>query len=127
LTDQQRIDQQNREFKNLTTSTVSSIETWESQKASRDPDWHLKRDQVAELVELAIERKTREVKRPWFPTAEEAVKLSEDALKTVESRTKRFAPRPGEIRPVENGGASPRSTAAPKSMLDVVRQSVGAV
>jgi hypothetical protein len=126
LTERQQADQRNSEFKTLTTSTVSSVETWEAQKAARDPDWHLKRDSVAEQVELAIERKTRELKRPWFPNSEEAIKLSEDALKTVNERNKRFGPKTQEIRPVLNGGASPRSTAAPKNMLDVVRQSVGA-
>jgi hypothetical protein len=126
VTEQQQSEARNREFRTLTTNTVSSIETWESKQAERDPDWHLKRDSVAELVELAIERKTREVGKPWFPNAEEAIKLSTDALKTVNDRTKRFGPKPQEIRPVLSGGASPRSTAAPKSMLDVVRQSVGA-
>lgn len=121
LTEQQQSDQRNRDFKTQVASTVNSAETWESQKASRDPDWHLKRDSVAELVELAIERKSRELKRPYFPTSEEIVKLSEDALKTTNERTKRFGPKSQEIRPVPNGGASPRSTAAPKNMLDVVR------
>jgi hypothetical protein len=126
LTEQQQADQRNRETRTLVDGTVSTAETWETQQASRDPDWHLKRDSVAELVELAIERKTREVGKPWFPNKDEIVKLSAKALETVNDRTKRFGPKPQEIRPVLNGGASPRSTAAPKTMLDVVRQSVGA-
>lgn len=126
MTERQQADQRNSDFKALTTSTVSSIETWESQQAARDPDWHLKRDSVAELVELAIERKTREVGQPWFPNSEEAIKLSADALKTINDRSKRFGPKLQEIRPVLNGGASPRSTVAPKNLLDVVRQTVGA-
>lgn len=126
MTERQRADQQRSEHEALVSSTVSSAEAWEAKKAERDPDWHLKRDQVAELVELAIERKTRELGRPWFPNSEETIKLSEDALKTVTERFKRFSPKAQEIRPVLNGGVSPRSTAAPKSMLDVVRQSVGA-
>lgn len=125
-TESQQVEARTRDFKALTTNTVSSIETWEATQASRDPDWHLKRDSIAELVELAIERKTREVGKPWFPNAEEAIKLSSDALKTVNDRTKRFGPRPQEIRPVLNGGASPRSTAAPKTMLEVVQQNSGA-
>jgi hypothetical protein len=126
LTEQQQTDARNREFKELTTSTVSSVTSWEAQQAARDPDWHLKRDNVAELVELAIERKTRELRRPWFPNSDEAIKLSADALKTVNDRSKRFGPRPTEIKPISNGGASPRSTAVPKTMLDVVRQNAGA-
>lgn len=125
VTEQQQVDARNREFKELTTNTVSSVTSWEAQQAARDPDWHLKRDNVAELVELAIERKTRELKRPWFPNAQEAIQLSADALKTVNDRSKRFGPRPVAITPISNGGASPRSTAVPKTMLDVVRQNAG--
>lgn len=126
VTEQQQAEARNREFRDLTTNTVDKVTSWEAQQAARDPDWHLKRDNVAELVELAIERKQRELGRPYFPTADEAIKLSADALKTVNDRTKRFGPRPQEIKPLVSGGASPRSTAAPKTMLDVVRQNAGA-
>jgi hypothetical protein len=126
LTEQQRADQERSEFQSLVSNTVSSTEAWEAQQAQRDPDWHLKQEAVAELVELAIERKSRELGRPYFPTAKESIELSTDALKKVNDRSKRFSPKPQEIRPVLNGGASPRSTAAPKSMLDVVRQNAGA-
>lgn len=125
LTEGQQNEARNREFRELTTDTVSKVTSWEAQQASRDPDWHLKRDNVAELVELAIERKTRELRRPWFPNATEAVQLSADALKTVNNRFKSYAPKPQEIKPISNGGASPRSTAVPQTMLDVVRQNVG--
>lgn len=116
---------QQREMRTLTESTISSIETWETTKAKNDPDWHLKRAEVADQVELAIEREARKLGRPYFPNPTEAVKLSEDALKRINDRNKQFSPRPAEIRTVA-GGASPRSQAAPKTMLDVVRQSVGA-
>ncbi len=126
LSEQQQASARDNEFRTLTTDTVSKVTSWESTQAARDPDWHLKRDNVAELVELAIERKTRELRRPYFPTAAEAIQLSADALKTVNGRFKSFGPRPQAITPISNGGASPRSTAVPKTMLDVVKMNAGA-
>jgi hypothetical protein len=125
LTEQQQAHARDQEFRTLTTDTVSKVTSWEATQAARDPDWHLKRDNVAELVELAIERKTRELKRPYFPTAAEGIQLSTDALKTVNARFKSFGPRPTAITPISNGGASPRSTAVPKTMLDVVKMNAG--
>ncbi len=125
LSEQQQASARDNEFRTLTTDTVSKVTSWEATQAARDPDWHLKRDNVAELVELAIERKTRELRRPYFPTATEAIQLSADALKTVNGRFKSFGPRPTAITPISNGGASPRSIAVPKNMLDVVKLNVG--
>lgn len=125
LTEQQQADTRNQEFRTLTTNTVSKVTSWEAQQASRDPDWHLKRDHVAKLVESEIKDKSFQLGRRWFPNAEEAIALSVAATKSVNDMAKKFAPRPQEIRPISNGGASPRSTAVPQTMLDVVRQNVG--
>ena len=100
---------------------MNAIDAWEKQKAASDPDWHQKQPEISEQVELAIERKTRELGRPYWPTPEEAVKLSEDALETVGKRYKRFAPKPRAIDPPVTPGASPRSTAAPKSTMDIIK------
>lgn len=125
LTEQQQADNDARQSKQLVDSTISAVETWEKAKAVADPDWHTKREEVAEQVEIATERKARELGRPYFPTAEEAVKLSEAALKTVDARRKRFAPKPKAIDPPVNQGASPRSVVAPKNTLDIIRQVTG--
>lgn len=124
MTRQATQDAQVAEQKRTTDATLSSIEKWELAKAAKDPDWHLKRDEVAEQVELAVQRKSLELKRPWFPNADEGVKLSEDALKTVEKRLKRFRTPLAEVRPAVDAGASTRSIPEPKSMLDVVRGGV---
>jgi hypothetical protein len=124
--EREKSERELRELRAQTDATIGTIEDWEAKKAEKDPDWHLKRTEIADQVELAIERKSRELKRPWFPSSQEAIQLSEDALKRINERNKRFAPKPTEIRPVD-GGASPRtSAAAPKTMLEVVRQAVGA-
>jgi hypothetical protein len=124
LTQRQQQEAQSRQQQTAIDSTLNAITTWEKQKAASDPDWHQKQPEISELVELAIERKTRELQRPYWPTPEEAVKLSEDALAKVGERYKRFVPKPKAIDPPVNAGASPRSTAAPKNTMDIIRRTV---
>ena len=125
-------EQQRRDTQSAVDTTVSSVGTWEAKQAESDPDWNLKRDEIAEQVELAVERENRRRvgenpnAAPWFPSPEEAIKLSQDALKRVNDRFKRFTPKPRAIDPQLPGAASNRNAAKPKSMLDVVRQTVGA-
>ena len=120
LTNQQQAERAATEQKAATDQTLSSVETWEKDKAKSDPDWHLKQGAIAEQVELAILQEATRRGAPWFPTPQEAVRLSEDALKKVDERYSRYVPKPKAISPAV-GGASNRSTAEPKSMLDVVR------
>lgn len=103
----------------FTASTLTAVEKWEAKQAESDPDWHQKRQEVSELVDLAITKKQRELDKPWFPNAEEAVAMSKEALKTVEKRYSRFKQTPNEQKQVQ-GDASTRSKPVPKSMLDVV-------
>ena len=119
-------ENQAREQRQVVDSTIGSVETWEATKARTDPDWNSKRDEIAEQVELSILKESHRRGQPWFPSAQEAIQLSEDALKNVNQRFKRFAPRPTAVNPTASGGASQGTKAAPKSMLDVVRQTVGA-
>lgn len=107
-------------------STLDAAANWERQQAAKDPDWHLKREAVADGVELAITREATKRGAPWFPNATELAKLSEDVLKGINERFKRFAPRPQHIDPPLTNGASSRATAAPQNILDIVRAQVGA-
>jgi hypothetical protein len=108
------------------TASIDAVEKWDKAKAEKDPDWHLKRNEVAEQVELAIGKEARKRNAPYYPTPEEAVKLAEDALKTVQDRYKRFTPKPKDVRPTSvDTGASSRSKPQPKSMLDVVNNVLG--
>jgi hypothetical protein len=111
--------EEKKEREEVVQKTLTAIETWEAAQAKADPDWHQKRQEVSELVDLAITKKQRELNQPWFPSAEEAVAMSKEALKTVEKRYSRFKQNPKEQHQVQ-GDASARSKAAPKSMLDVV-------
>lgn len=125
LTERQQQEATDRTQKAEVNATLDAVTAWEKQKAKGDPDWHQKQAEVSELVELAINRKSLELKRSWFPNPEEATKLSEDALKTVEGRFKRFAPKARQIDPPVTAGASPRSTPAPKNTMDIIRRVVG--
>lgn len=123
LTEQQTQENEARQTQQTIDSTVSAVETWEKQKAVSDPDWHTKRVEVADEVELAIQRKARELQNPnYFPNATESVKFSEEALKKVEGRRKQFGPKLKAIDPPVGQGASPRSVAQPKNTLDIVRR-----
>lgn len=123
LTAEQQAKQEFDQRQTLINSSISAVERWDQQQAAKDPDWHLKRKEVAEQVELAIVRESNARKAPYFPTAEEAIKLSSDALKTVNDRLKRFAPKPSEIRP-STPGASTRSKAQPKTILDAINNAL---
>lgn len=121
LTAQQDEARQARETNDHVQGTIASATEWEATKAKSDPDWQLKRKDVAEQVELAILKEARS--KPggqWFPDRSEIVKLNEAALRTVNERYQRFTPRAREIIP-DNGSASPRSKAEPKTMLEVVQ------
>lgn len=121
---QQKTDREARERNDLINSSIQAAERWDAAKAEKDPDWHLKRKEVAEQVELAIVRESNKRQQPYFPTAEEAVKLADDALKTIEDRFKRFKPKPTELRPATSG-ASSRSKPAPKTTLDAIENALG--
>ena len=134
---QQTVQQeQSRQQQTAVNSTLDAIDKWEKQKATSDPDWKTKQPEIAEQVELAIQREDRkradeaqrtgQQYRPYWPTPEEAVKLSEDALTRIGDRYKRFTPKPRGIDPPVTAGASPRSTAAPKNTMDIIRRTVGA-
>jgi hypothetical protein len=124
LTSQQEAEKAQRETDELVHSSLSAVESWEKQKASKDPDWHLKRTEVAEQVELAIVREAQKRKSAYFPTAEESVKLAEKALEIVNGRLKHLKPKPEERKPV-NGSTSSRSKPAAKTTLDAINNALG--
>lgn len=118
--EQQRAGEAIQQQREATDRTLNSVDTWEKQKLTSDPDFQLKRKDVAELVELAILQESQKQGRPWFPNPEEAIKLSDTALETVNKRYSRFTPKPTEVKPA-TGGASTRSTAEPKTMMEAIR------
>ena len=117
-------EQQERERRELIDSTTQAIETWDKQQAAADPDWHLKRQEVSEQVELLIVREQQKRKEPYFPNREEAVEIAKTALKKVNERIARLKPRPTDIRPPVAPGGSPRSKPAANTILDAINNAL---
>lgn len=123
---QQQAEQreQQNQLQTHVTNSIKAVEGWEKQQADKDPDWHLKRKEVAEQVELAIQREAIKRNARYFPTAEESVKLAADALKTINERLKRFSPKPNDIRPT-TPGASTRTKPTAKTTLEAINAAMG--
>ena len=104
----------------LTNSVVNSVNDWEKAKAASDPDWALKKPEIMDALQLALLKGNR-------PKNEaDALQMAEKALTEVNDRLRRYRPAPRAVRAVvSGGGASPRNTAQPKSMLDVVSSVLG--
>jgi len=113
----QRETEANRKF---VMDIATAADNWAKQKASSDPDWEKKQDQVAELVDL-------DLRKNGFPrTAEEALQRSEAALERVNKRWGSLRGTPQEIRPNVGGRqASTRADQAPKSALEAIEQALG--
>lgn len=122
--DRERAEQQRyqRESQALIQTTASAADAWSAEQATSDPDWNLKRDLVTERVENLIGKRTREQGPAGYPrTAQEVRELLDAAKKDVEQTIKRFRPAVKPIDPPVNGNnASPRSKAAPASLMDAV-------
>lgn len=116
--------QQHEQLQSLVSTVAQSATDWENAKAKSDPDWNLKKDRVAELVELDMARRQRK-DAGWFPkTAQEAIDMSEAALKRVNEELARIGrPARREIKHV-TGSASQSSRPKPKSMLDVINNTL---
>lgn len=102
-------------------TVATAADNWAKDQAKSDPDWALKADDVATLVEL-------DLRKNGFPkTKEEAIERSKAALETVNKRLARVRPAPVEIRPnLGNGSRSSSSSdTKPKSALDAVNQALG--
>ena len=115
-----RAQQQRQEFEQTVDGVASAVTAWENSTSKGDPDWKLKQPRIQELVELEIMRKQR-TQPDYFPSKDEAIAMSKQALKTVESELKRFAPQRRQVTTPDPDAGSSRSVAAPKNMLEAVK------
>jgi hypothetical protein len=121
-------ERQQREVQGVVTQAASTADTWSKEQATSDPDWNLKRDLVTERVENLIGKRVREQGQAGYPRTQKDVRdLLDTAKKDVEQTIKRFRPAPKPIDPpVTGNNASPRSKAAPASLLEAVNAALGA-
>lgn len=110
-----------REASEANINDVSGAVTeWEKATSKNDPDWKLKQPRIQVLVENEILRK--QARDPaYFPSKDEAIKMSKDALAAVETEFKRLAPQRRSIStPASDAGSSP-SMPVPKTMLEAAQ------
>lgn len=122
-TQEQEQQQRQRATQDQVNRSVQSVEAWEQQRRTSDPDWHLKSEDIKSAVELEVLRRAR--KDPaWIVTPEEALAISQEAEKSVTTRMKQFIPKPTPLPRDVVGGASPRSSTEPKSLIEAMRASI---
>ncbi len=99
---------------------ASAVTSWENTASKNDPDWKLKQPRIQVLVENEILRK--QARDPaYFPSKDEAIKMSKDALKSVEDEFKRLAPQRRSISAPASGAGSSPSMPVPKTMLEAAQ------
>lgn len=106
------------EARKLAASMGQAVTKWEQAWAKSDPDYEAKRALVkARVTELIQER--------GIPrTTDDAVRLSEDARKDIESQLSRFQPKRSDVKPVTGGRPSGTPMPAPKTPLEAVNQAL---
>lgn len=106
-----RAQQEQAQFTQAVHGAATAVSDWERSKSTSDPDWHLKHERIAQLVEL-------EVRRTGFPqNAQAAVQLHQKALDAVNSELKKLRPSPRPMS-MASGHANPNSVDEPKSLME---------
>lgn len=118
----QEANQRRQVIENQVNDVAGAVTEWEKSTGKNDPDWKLKQPRITELVELEVMR--RQAKDPtYFPSKEEAIAISKDALKKVEADFKALRParRSVSTTPSADAGSTRTAAAAPKSMLEAAK------
>lgn len=113
----QLAERETQEREGLVRTAVDVSTQWEARKRQADPDFNLKQERVAQLVELGIHRRMRS--GDWKPTAQDFLEMCETAYKQATDEIRKFQPPPKQIIPV-TGSASARSTPEPKNYMDAL-------
>lgn len=121
-TQRQEADQQRKANEDLVNDVAGAVTAWENSTGKSDPDWKLKQPRITELVELEVMR--RQAKNPtYFPSKEEAIEISKEALKRVETELKALRPtrRAVSTTPSSDAGSTRTTVAKPNSMLEAAK------
>jgi len=122
-TTQQRAATERRQaIENQVNDVASAVTEWENATGKNDPDWKLKQPRITELVELEVMR--RQAKEPaYFPSKEEAIAISKEALAKVEKELKGLRParRSVSTTPSADAGSTRTTAATPKTMLEAAK------
>jgi len=117
-TEQRTTDErQQRETAAILDTVTKAADAWSAEQATSDPDWNQKSDLVTDAMETALRRAGPEK----YPRTEKDVRaLLAEVKQDVEAKIRRFRPTPKPIDNVTGRSPSPRSAAAPKSMLEAI-------
>jgi hypothetical protein len=105
----------NQGFERHAADVSRVVNEWDSQQATSDPDYALKRSRVMERVKLAL------YEEGYPRTTQAAVDLVSKIKKDVDEEFKKLSPKREQIKPITAAGSAP-ARPEPKTMLDVVRQ-----
>lgn len=109
-------------LQNIVHTAAKAVDDWAKTKASSDPDWSAKQQDVAEFVELELNR----LGPQGYPqTQEAAIQIAEAALRKVDDRIKRFRPKPETKRAPNGQFASPTAQKKPTSYMEAIDQALG--
>jgi len=117
---QERSRQQQAQAQALTV-VKQSVERWEAQVRSTDPDYAKKEPFVKDQVRILV------VQRGRPKTEAEAVQMAQEALQIVNGRMGALLPRPAATHQSPRHGSSSQSNAAPvpKTLAEAVRFAAG--
>lgn len=102
----------------LQSSMRSAVQTWEADLKTRDPDYSQKQSFVIDRTRVLAQQNPPK-------TAEDAVALAKRAYEDVNAQFRRILPpKTATATPVTSDKSSTRSAPAPKSLEDIVRQSL---
>lgn len=93
---------------------IESVQAWEKQVATRDPDYQAKRTLVHQNIRLA------NLQNP-AKTAQEALAIADAALAQATETVRGFRPKPVAMVQPSSSQSLPASQPLPKTMRDVVR------
>lgn len=121
---QQEAEAQQRAAEGFRNTVETTGNEWQRSKMSSDPDWAAKAPRVLELIELEVGRLGRAGKPPTAP--QDVVAVCEKAYSQATTELKKHTPSPKPVKAPTDGSSSQSAVAEPKSMLDVIRNSLQA-
>lgn len=113
-------DRQETDLRNQVASLGQTATAWDQAKLTSDPDWHLKRDDVAQRMQLRLQNE-------GFPQTAEAMRgVLEEEAKAVDAFVGRFRPAARTVVPTPPSASSRGETRpAPKDHYEVIDRALG--
>lgn len=114
-------DSQARDAKAFEREVGTSLQKWESELKTRDPDFQRKQPLIMKEFKLLLNESVENGRAP--KTIDDVMKMANTAKTNAEQIISQFAPKDQkrEVRTVTGGGTAGKTNPQPKSTLDVVK------